>query len=132
MAWKDHLLAMDHLKHSIAFAGYAQMDPKVEYKREGMRMFDEMWDHLDDRVSELVYRIEQLDEGLVESTWVNASAHKQEASSELQNAAQQEQSGGGDPDAKLEPIRIREQRVGRNDPCTCNSGKKYKNCCMRK
>ena len=133
MAWKDHLLAMDHLKHSIAFAGYAQMDPKVEYKREGMRMFDEMWDSLNDRVSELVFRIEQLDEGLVSSTWQNASAHKQEASSELQAAQQQQAaSGGEDGEQRIEPIRIREQRVGRNDPCPCNSGKKYKNCCMNK
>jgi preprotein translocase subunit SecA len=132
MAWKDHLLAMDHLKHSIAFAGYAQMDPKVEYKREGMRMFEEMWDSLDDRVSELVFRIEQLDEGLVSSTWQNASAHKQEASSGLQAAQQESTSGGEDGEQRIEPIRIREQRVGRNDPCPCKSGKKFKNCCMNK
>ncbi len=42
-AWKDHLLAMDHLRSSVSLRGYAQVDPKVEYKREGMRLFDSMW-----------------------------------------------------------------------------------------
>ena len=130
-AWKDHLLAMDHLKSSIAFAGYAQLDPKVEYKREGMRMFEEMWKNLGDRVNELVFRIEQLNEDLVSSTWVHASAHKQEVSRELDYDDQGAAESGGE-EKRLEPIRNRQQRVGRNDPCPCNSGKKFKNCCMNK
>ncbi|HEY2893501.1 MAG TPA: preprotein translocase subunit SecA, partial [Pirellulales bacterium] len=55
-AWKDHLLAMDHLRHSVGLRGYAQVDPKVEYKREGMRIFAEMWAASADRVTDLIYR----------------------------------------------------------------------------
>ncbi len=52
-AWKEHLQVMDHLKSSVSFRGYAQVDPKVEYKREGMRIFDAMWDAVFERVTDL-------------------------------------------------------------------------------
>ena len=52
-AWKDHLLVMDHLRNSVGLRGYAQVDPKVEYKREGMRTFEEMWDSVGERVTDL-------------------------------------------------------------------------------
>src|SRR4029077_19813427 len=68
-AWKDHLLAMDHLRSSVGLRGYAQVDPKVEYKREGMRTFEVMWTSVGERVTDLVFRMEQLDEGFVGSTW---------------------------------------------------------------
>jgi preprotein translocase subunit SecA len=132
MSWKDHLLAMDHLRQAIAFAGYAQLDPKVEYKREGMRMFEEMWLHVGERTTELVFRIEQLDEDLVGSTWVHASATKADATSEIQRYQQETSESGNGGEQRIDPIRNRTQRVGRNDPCPCNSGKKYKNCCGRK
>jgi len=132
-AWKDHLLAMDHLRSGIGLIGYAQVDPKVEYKREGMRMFEAMWTAVDERATDLVFRMEQLDEGFVGSTWVETEAVHREAESATRLAAQEQ---GGAPssngeDVKLEPIRNRGQRVGRNDPCPCGSGKKYKNCHMR-
>ncbi len=73
-AWKDHLLAMDHLRSSVGLVGYAQVDPKVEYKREGMRLFESMWESIGGRVTDLVYRMEQLDEGFVGSTFVETSA----------------------------------------------------------
>ena len=57
-AWKDHLLAMDHLRSSVGLRGYAQVDPKVEYKREGMRTFDAMWEAIQERVTDLIFRMD--------------------------------------------------------------------------
>ncbi len=135
MAWKDHLLAMDHLRSSIGLVGYAQLDAKVEYKREGMKMFEEMWNSIGDRVTELVFRMEQLDEGFVGSTWVETAAVHEQApqptggiASEQEAAIQASQAG----DARTEPIRNRDKKPGRNDPCWCGSGKKYKSCHLRK
>ncbi len=132
-AWKDHLLAMDHLKSSVGLKGWAQLDPKVEYKREGMRMFEQMWDSIGERTTDLVFRIEQLDEGFVGSTWVETSARHDDAQSSSDLADQQQAAiDASQGDRRVDPIRNRGQRVGRNDPCPCGSGKKYKVCCMRK
>ena len=60
-SWMEHLRAMDHLRSSIGLQGYAQIDPKVEYKREGMRIFAEMWNGIGDRVTDLIFRVEQFD-----------------------------------------------------------------------
>jgi preprotein translocase subunit SecA len=132
-AWKDHLLAMDHLRSSVGLRGYAQVDPKVEYKREGMRMFEAMWSGVNERVTDLIFRMEQLDEGFVSSTWRETAAIKQEAAPSTEIAAQQQAAiEGSQSEQKLEPIRNLGERVGRNDPCPCGSGKKFKNCCMRR
>lgn len=131
-AWKDHLLVMDHLNSSVRLRGYAQVDPKVEYKREGMKTFESMWTSVAERVTDLVFRMEQLDEGFVGSTWTQAEAVHEEAPSTSEIAEQQRAAiEGTEAKEKLEPIRHRDRRVGRNDPCPCGSGKKYKNCCMR-
>jgi preprotein translocase subunit SecA len=131
-AWKDHLLAMDHLRASVGLRGYAQVDPKVEYKREGMRTFELMWGAVAERVTDLIFRVEQLDEA-AGSTFVESEAIHEEASSASDIAAQQQSAiDATQTDRKLEPIRNRGERVGRNDPCPCGSGKKFKNCCMRK
>jgi preprotein translocase subunit SecA len=132
-AWKDHLLVMDHLRSSVGLRGYAQVDPKVEYKREGMRAFESMWDSLGGRVTDLIFRMEELDEGFVGSTWTGAQARHDEATPTSEIAEQQQAAiDGTQQDHKPQPIRNREQRVGRNDPCPCGSGKKFKNCHMRK
>jgi len=131
-AWKEHLLAMDHLKHSVGLRGYAQVDPKVEFKREGMRIFDQMWHSVGERVTDLVFRMEQLDENWVGSLWVEQQAIHEEAQPTSEIAQQQQAAiDQSQSDKKPEPIRNRQQRVGRNDPCPCGSGKKFKNCCMR-
>jgi len=135
-AWKEHLLAMDHLRSSVGLRGYAQVDPKVEFKREGMRVYEQMWKGVGTRVTDLVFRMEQLDENFVRSTWTAGKAIHQEAPSttELAKQEQQQQQAveGSETPAKSEPIRNRAQTVGRNDPCPCGSGKKFKNCCMHK
>ena len=60
-SWMEHLRAMDHLRSSVGLRGYAQVDPKVEYKREGMKTFEEMWSGVSDKVTDLVFRMEQFD-----------------------------------------------------------------------
>lgn len=131
-AWKDHLLSMDHLRSSVGLRGYAQVDPKVEYKREGMRQFEDMWKALGDQVTGLIFRMEQLDEGFVGSTWTESEAIHEDHGSEIARQQQAGIDGSGERDAKIEPIRNREKRIGRNQPCPCGSGKKYKNCCLNK
>ena len=132
-AWKDHLLAMDHLKSSVGLRGYAQVDPKVEYKREGMKIYEQMWSSVNERVTDLVFKIEQLDERFVGSTWTESEAIHEDAASAGEIAQQQQAAiEGTETDHKPQPIRHRGPRVGRNDPCPCGSGKKFKNCCMKK
>ncbi|MFO1063912.1 MAG: SEC-C metal-binding domain-containing protein [Pirellulales bacterium] len=136
--WKDHLLAMDHLRSAISLKSFAQMDPKVEYKREGMKMFSQMWFAIGDRMTELIFHMEGLDEDFVSSTMGEVTARKDDASSAAPLLAQQEadlktadQAGRSAEPAAVEPIRNTSQKVGRNDPCSCGSGKKFKNCCGR-
>ncbi len=133
-AWKDHLLAMDHLRSAVGLVGYAQIDPKVEYKREGMRTFEVMWTSIGLRATDLVFRMEQLDEDFVGSTWVETAAvHEQaQGASEMAREQQEAIDSSGGPKQRIEPIRHKTPRVGRNHPCPCGSGKKYKNCCLRK
>ncbi|TWU41038.1 preprotein translocase subunit SecA [Novipirellula artificiosorum] len=139
-AWKNHLLTMDHLRSSVGLKGYAQLDPKVEYKREGMRLFDSMWESIGERVTDLIFRMESFNDAFIRSTWVDAAtrhddphasgaATANESNTPAQQAAQQSNRG---EDAKPDPIRHDAPRIGRNDPCPCGSGKKYKSCCMRK
>jgi preprotein translocase subunit SecA len=132
-AWKEHLLAMDHLRSSVGLRGYAQVDPKVEYKREGMALFESMWISVGNYVTDLIFKMEQLDEGFVGSTWVESAAIHEEAPGASEIARQQQAAiSGTEADKKLEPIRNRTEKVGRNEPCPCGSGKKYKHCCLRK
>ena len=132
-SWKDHLLAMDHLRSAISLKSYAQMDPKVEYKREGMRMYGDMWFAIGERMTDLIFRMEALDENFIASTWqeTNAQHAPPPALSSVtrqQTADLQAADRAAAPPAKPEPIRNNEQRVGRNEPCPCGSGKKYKAC----
>jgi preprotein translocase subunit SecA len=137
-AWKNHLLAMDHLRSGIGLVSYAQIDAKTEYKRVGMKEFDGLWVGLSDKVTDIVFRLED-DEELASEWQIGALIH--EAAPELQGPppsqggmqAQQQQaiSNSQQSDKKQEPIRNRGDKVGRNDPCPCGSGKKYKNCHMR-
>jgi preprotein translocase subunit SecA len=130
-AWKDHLLVMGRLRDSIGLAGYAQIDPKVEYKREGMKLFQQMWSSFGEQVTDLAFRMEQLDDDFVGSKWEEAQAVHEEAGSAIAQQQLAAIEASGKSEAKMEPIRNVGPRVGRNDPCPCGSGKKYKNCHMR-
>jgi preprotein translocase subunit SecA len=117
------------------------MDPKVEYKREGMRLFESMWESIGERVTDLIFRMESsLNEDFIRSTWVEGQArHDDAAAASAGNGAGDSNTAGQQAaeasnqteQAKAEPIRNKGPRVGRNDPCPCGSGKKYKACHMR-
>ncbi|HJT77446.1 MAG TPA: preprotein translocase subunit SecA [Gemmataceae bacterium] len=132
-SWKNHLYTMDHLRSIVGLRGYAQLDAKTEYKREGMLEFDRMWEGLQEKVSDTVFRMEEA-EGFQESLWnIGATIHEAAPRAMAQPANAQEEAiaNSGKGEKKPEPIRNKGQRVGRNDPCPCGSGKKYKNCHMR-
>ena len=149
-SWMEHLRTMDHLRSSVGLRGYAQVDPKVEFKREGMKIFEEMWGGLGDKVTDLVFRMEQLDPDFLNylgSRWqldraktIHESPVTQSVDASAGAAvggnirAQQEAaiSANQGEEKKVEPVRNLGRKVGRNDPCPCGSGRKHKVCCMRK
>jgi preprotein translocase subunit SecA len=148
-SWMEHLRAMDHLRSSIGLQGYAQIDPKVEYKREGMRIFGEMWNGIADRATDLIFRVEHFDPEFLSylgSRWKLEKAKTIHEVADSQLAAAAVPASGGirqvqdaaisgsqqSPEKKREPVRNVGKKVGRNDPCPCGSGKKFKACCMRK
>ncbi len=138
-AWKQHLYYMDHLRQGIGLVGYAQKDPKVEYKREGMKAFEGMWTGIARQVTGTFFRLED-DPGYVGSLWtITSTTHESPADDFDADAGGAAPSNPNSPpspntpnDKPIEPIRNRSERVGRNDPCPCGSGKKFKNCHMRK
>ena len=133
-AWKDHLLAMDYLKSSVSLVGYAQVDPKVEYKREGMKLFESMWVSIAEQTTDLIFRMEMLDKNFVGSTFKETRAVHEEGPSATDMAKQQNDAvdQGTGQEQQIETIRNVGEKTRRNDPCPCGSGKKYKACCMRK
>jgi preprotein translocase subunit SecA len=128
-AWKDHLYAMDHLKESIWTRSFAEKDPKVEYKREGFRMFNEMLASIEERVTDIIFKVRLEAGARARSVYqVSQTAHDQVgqfAMAEQQRAAAQAPQG----EVKVKQIRLEQPKVGRNEPCPCGSGKKHKKCC---
>jgi len=133
-AWKDHLYFMDHLRSGIGLVGYAQKDPKVEYRREGMKAFEQMWDRISSQVTGAIFRIEHQSPDFVGSLWqVTSVTHAAPPPDAAED--QYTTSGPGDvaasagePNQAIDPIRNDADRVGRNELCPCGSGKKYKKC----
>ncbi|MEZ6140048.1 MAG: preprotein translocase subunit SecA [Zavarzinella sp.] len=133
-AWKQHLQTMEHLKSGIGLWGYAQVDPKIKYKQEGMREFDVMWEGLNDRVTDMIFRIEETTEEAPPVAQQNMITKHESAGSyadELMQRVDDQQQTNSAQTSRPEPIRNSNQKVGRNDPCPCGSGKKYKNCHMK-
>ena len=126
--WKDHLYSMDHMKDSIWMRSFAEKDPKTEYKREGFRMFNEMLESIEDRVTDIIFKVHLEAGARARSVWnVSRTAHDevgQFAMAEQQRAAAQAPQG----EQKVKQIKLEQPKVGRNDPCPCGSGKKYKKC----
>ena len=124
--WMEHIDNMDELKNGVGLRAYAQKDPVVVYRMEGFDMFDEMIYAIQYDVVKLLMHVTERDEG----------AQRQQTS-EITSAKLQETSAIELVDGKISPkeggidktIRNEEPKVGRNDPCPCGSGKKYKNCC---
>ncbi len=121
--WKDHLLNIDHLKEGIGLRGYGQRDPLIEYKKESFDLFQEMMERIQDRVVKFLWKIEVVVEREGEQREV------QRVQRSLPQAPKQQPmffSGSGGPSTQT--VKHREPKVGRNDPCPCGSGKKYKKC----
>jgi preprotein translocase subunit SecA len=124
--WKDHLLALDHLKEGIGMRAYGQRDPLVEYKRESFDLFQDMMERIEDQVVQYLYRVELVEGVPQRRRHVVARESKAEATATLQGERREaQQSPTTGP-----PTTVRRQtpKVGRNDPCPCGSGKKYKKC----
>src|SRR6266511_1481197 len=122
--WKDHLLNMDHLKEGIGLRGYGQRDPLTEYKKEAFDMFQEMMDHLKEVVLEQLFK--------VRIGGVDLGAERTAASAPSPQPRWRETHGTNSPESAGEPRVAAGVKVGRNDPCPCGSGKKYKKCCLLK
>ncbi len=132
--WKDHLHNMDALREGVRLRGYAQKDPKIEYAREGYAMFEEMNERVDEQVVEQAFKMHLSEESLDQPAAAAAPAAPAAARApgsaiERQPGAGQGagQGAGGAPATRRAPARA--GKVGRNDPCPCGSGKKYKKCC---
>jgi preprotein translocase subunit SecA len=120
--WKDHLLNIDHLKEGIGLRGYGQRDPLVEYKRESFDLFQEMMERIQDRVVKVLWKIELV-----------GREGEREESQRVQRALppqppKQQLTFSGAPKEAPAPVKRTQAKVGRNDPCPCGSGKKYKKC----
>ncbi len=135
-AWKEHLAAMDHLRMGIHLRGYAQKDPKQEYKREAFEMFTGMLDSVKQEVISIVSKVQVRSDEEVRAMEEDARQKQRERELLFQHAAPDglaEDTPESAPreDRKAEPAKpfVREgEKVGRNDPCPCGSGKKYKQC----
>ncbi len=126
--WREHLLNMDHLKEGIGLRGYGQRDPLTEYKKEAFEMFQEMIDALKETTVEQLFktRAVQEEQPAPARTALLTPADWQEGRGR--------QAGGptARPSGRAELRTPDGQKVGRNDPCPCGSGKKYKKCCLLK
>ncbi len=112
--WKDHLLAMDYLKEGIGLRGYGQKDPLVEYKREAFDMFSDMTERIRTEVLTRLYRVQ-----------VRSEEDASKVSQQHQLSLAYNRGNGGEAQR---PVR-KSKKVGRNEPCPCGSGRKYKKCC---
>ena len=113
--WKDHLLNMDHLKEGIGLRGYAQQDPLVAYKREAHALFDDMIHRLKEETVRILFHVQ---------------IRQEEEVQQLRQEQENQPMYYGPADGPRPPQTVKkDKKVGRNDPCPCGSGKKYKKCC---
>ena len=131
--WKDHLLSIDHLKEGIGLRGYGQRDPLTEYKKEAFDLFQDMAERVKAAVVERLFKVQVVREAPMAMPTLTARADTQESRGEMPSV------GGEAPRAaplaappRPAPRTATGDKVGRNDPCPCGSGKKYKKCCYLK
>jgi preprotein translocase subunit SecA len=115
--WKDHLLSMDHLKEGIGLRGYAQQNPLIVYKKEGYELFQDLISRIKEETLAILFRIQ-----IAESQKIDEWGKPRE-----QNLVY----SGGEQPVKKKPVKRAKKKVGRNAPCPCGSGRKYKKCCGR-
>jgi preprotein translocase subunit SecA len=120
--WREHLAALDHLRQGIHLRGYAQKNPKQEYKREAFELFQMLLDVVRDEVTRLLVTVQ------VRTEDVRETALPPEAVQNVQyHHADYEEALTAVAERPMPPLRAG-QKIGRNDPCPCGSGKKYKQC----
>ena len=134
--WKEHLAVMDHLRQGIHLRAYAQKQPKQEYKRESLELFRQLQDNINHDLTRWLSRIQVQRESEIEE----AERQRRLAESRAMRYTQPDEAGAA-PDANAQGARPRpakvetfvrgQRKVGRNEPCPCGSGKKYKHCCGR-
>jgi len=120
--WKEHLLNMDHLKEGIGLRGYGQKNPLNEYKREGFEMFATMIETVKQQTLTTLFRIKIAKEEDVDREALE-KRKRQQAEMRLSRGGQEA------GQAQQQPLKREGEKIGRNDPCPCGSGKKYKKCC---
>jgi len=120
-SWREHLSALDHLRQGIHLRGYAQKNPKQEYKREAFELFEGLLERVRKDVTRVVYTVQIRTQEDVEETAPHADVHNVQ----YQHAGYDEALGAAGESA---PLADAAPKVGRNDPCPCGSGKKYKHC----
>jgi preprotein translocase subunit SecA len=118
-SWKDHLLALDHLKEGISLRGYGQRDPLQEYKKESFDLFEMMRERVENDIIQKLFRYEPVTEEQI----LEQRVRQQRAAPKIELSAPPKVEG-----QRPQPAVNREVKVGRNDPCPCGSGKKYKKC----
>src|SRR5438876_1906009 len=123
--WKDHLLAIDHLKQGIGLAGYGQKDPLVEYKKESFDMFQSMLDRIDTTTIRSLFNLQVVAEQAPETL---QQRRARRASALNFTGPNQDAPAAGEEAGKSKPMVRDQPKVGRNQPCPCGSGKKYKKC----
>jgi preprotein translocase subunit SecA len=126
--WKDHLLSVDQLKEGIGLRGYGQKDPKIEYQKEAYQMFIEMLDRIKKDTVEKLFAIQIAKEKETQEIKL-----ERKQTFVMSRGGESAQGGGGETEnGKGVTIRREGKKIGRNDPCPCGSGKKYKRCCLLK
>jgi preprotein translocase subunit SecA len=129
--WKEHLASMDQLRQGIGLRAYAQKNPKQEYKRESFALFEELLDNIKQDTIRYLSHIEIASED--DMAQLEERRRREQQNREYQHnqvaGLNDEAKVGGDQDPTQQPVMRDGPKVGRNDPCTCGSGKKFKHCC---
>jgi preprotein translocase subunit SecA len=123
--WKDHLLALDHLKQGIGLVGYGQKDPLVEYKKESFDLFQAMLDRIDTTTIRSLFNLQVVSEQAPDELQRRRAARPTSMNFTGPN---QGAAAAGEEEGKVKTVVRTQPKVGRNDPCPCGSGKKYKKC----
>jgi preprotein translocase subunit SecA len=119
--WKDHLLAMDHLKEGIGLRGYGQRDPLVEYKKESFTLFEDLMSRIEEDTVRILFLLQPVDEK-------KAAEEQERRQRRQQMMMSQQQASAASGGSVATQVKRDAPKVGRNDPCPCGSGKKYKKC----
>jgi preprotein translocase subunit SecA len=116
--WKDHLLEMDHIKEGIGMRGYGQRDPLIEYKKEGFQLFNDLISRIKEQTIQHLFKVQEYRE-----------EEERERRRRMKVQREVDQAARAASNEKHIPIQRKQPKIGRNDPCICGSGKKYKKCC---